>query len=121
MSSEHRAADCLAAILGNIGDIEDYTAGLESDAFERDELTRDAVERCVERVCAALSRLGECAPALMPELPWSGIGSVGDRLRRDCDRIGAGILWGILDQDLQRLKLTAALALARLQSEANDG
>ncbi len=91
MPSNHDPADCLAAILDNIANIEDYTAGLERDAFERDGLTRDAVERCIGRVCAAVSRLGECAPALMPDQSWGDLAGVGDQLRRSCQPIGADI------------------------------
>ncbi|MBV9750309.1 MAG: DUF86 domain-containing protein [Acetobacteraceae bacterium] len=121
MPSDHDPADCLGAILDNIADIEDYTAGLERDVFEGDGLTRDAVERCVERVCEAVSRLSDCAPALARDQPWSDIGGVGDQLRRSCHRIGTDLMWEIIGRDVQALKLFAALTLDRLEGDAGDG
>ena len=121
MPSRKDSADCLSAILDNIGEIEDYVAGFERDAFERDGLTRDAVERCIERVCEAVSRLGERAPALMLDQPWGDIGGVGDRLRHSLDRIDTDLVWGLIERDLQGLKLSAALTLDRLANDAGDG
>ena len=121
MLSELGSARCLAAVLDNIAAIEDYTAGLERGAFEHDGLTRDAVECCIGRVCAAMSHLGECAPALMPDLPWGDIAGVGDLLRDSCQPMSADVIWAVVERDLQALKLSAALMLARLESNAGDG
>lgn len=121
MSSNSDSTSCLAAILDNIASVEDYVAGLERDAFERDRLTRDAVERCIARVCAAVSRLGECAATLMPDQPWGDITGVGDQLRRSCQPIDADIVWAIVQRDLQALKLSAALTFDRLGDDASDG
>jgi len=65
--SEHASADCLADIVENADRITRYLEGMDRAAFEGDGRTRDAVERCVERVCEAVYRLGaERAEALMP-------------------------------------------------------
>jgi len=66
---QHRAVDCLEDILDNIARIEDYTADLDRNALEQDGLRRDAVERCLERICEAAHRLGDRAMALMPDQP----------------------------------------------------
>ena len=121
MLPEHDPATCLAAILDNIASVEDYAAGLERDAFEQDELTRDAVERCIARVCTALSRLGECAPALMPDQSWGDIAGVGDRLHRSCQPVEADRVWAVVQRDLPALKLSAALTLDRLGDGTDDG
>ena len=119
--SDDRAADLLAAMLDNIEDVEGYVAGLERDAFEQDELVRDAVERCLERVCEAVARLGEQVPPLLTEQRRDNVGGLGDRLRHARQRISADVVWGVLSQDLPGLKLAAALALARLQGATDDG
>src|SRR5205809_262475 len=36
-----------------------YTAGMDSKAFEEDRKTYDAVERCLERISEAAAKLGE--------------------------------------------------------------
>ena len=51
------------------------------DDFEHNGLVRDGVERCLERVCEAIYRLGDKAEALMPGQPWREIRGMGNRLR----------------------------------------
>jgi len=46
-------------MLENIERIASYVAGMAQDEFQRDGRTRDAVERCLERICEAAFRLGE--------------------------------------------------------------
>jgi uncharacterized protein with HEPN domain len=57
--SKHDPADCLADILENIERIGAYMASLDRTEFARDGRTRDAVERCLERICEAVYRLGD--------------------------------------------------------------
>ena len=64
MPSRHDPADGLADIVENAGRVERYLAGMDRDAFGRAGMTRDAVERCLERVCEAVHRLGDQAELL---------------------------------------------------------
>lgn len=48
MAFKHDPADPLADIIDNAERIEGYIAGMDQAGFERNGLTRDAVERCVE-------------------------------------------------------------------------
>jgi uncharacterized protein with HEPN domain len=43
----------LADIIENAEPIKSYLAGMGRESFGRDGLVRDAVERCLERVCEA--------------------------------------------------------------------
>ena len=70
----------------NAARIARYLAGLDQQSFARNDWARDAVERCVERVCEATVRLGEQADELMPGQPWSDIRGMGNRLRHAYDR-----------------------------------
>ncbi len=70
MPSKHDPADSLADIIENAERIEQYLAGMDRDTFAGDGLVRDAVERCMERVCEAAHRLGERAAEVMPNQPW---------------------------------------------------
>lgn len=73
MPSKHDPADSLAAIIENAERIAGYIADMDRAGLERSGLVRDAVERCLERVCEAAHRLGGTAAELMPEQPWSDI------------------------------------------------
>ncbi len=119
-SKRHDPADCLADIVENAERIEGYVAGMERAAFERDGRTRDAVERCVERVCEAVHRLGGRAEALMPGHPWGDIRGMGNRLRHAYDRISLDILWNTVRERVPALAADAQRALERLRAERGD-
>ena len=68
MPSKHDPAGSLADIVENAERIELYLEGMNRQTFERDGKTRDAVERCLERICEAAHRLGDAATELMPAL-----------------------------------------------------
>ncbi len=119
-SKRHDPADCLADIVENAERIGGYVAGLERSAFERDGRTRDAVERCVERVCEAVHRLGDRAEALMPGHPWGDIRGMGNRLRHAYDRISLDILWNTVRERVPALAGDAQRALERLRTERGD-
>jgi uncharacterized protein with HEPN domain len=84
--SRHNPRDAFADILENIARIEGYVVGLDHGTFGTDALRRDAVERCLERICEASVRLGDAASALVPNQPWADIRGMGNRLRHAYDR-----------------------------------
>jgi uncharacterized protein with HEPN domain len=94
-----------------------HLAGMDRQAFEQNEWARDAVERCIERVCEAAHRLGARAEKLMPSQPWGDIRGMGNRLRHAYDRIDIDIIWKTAQARLPELAAEAKQALARLQAE----
>jgi uncharacterized protein with HEPN domain len=118
--SRHDPADSLADIIENAERIESYVAGMSRDAFAGNGLARDAVERCLERVCEAAHRLGDQAAELMPGQPWSDIRGMGNRLRHAYDRISLDVTWNAVHRDLPGLAADARQALARLRAEEDD-
>lgn len=120
MPSRHDPADSLADIIENAERIEQYLAGMDRAAFASNGLMRDAVERCMERVCEAGHRLGEHAAELMPSQPWGDIRGMGNRLRHAYDRISLDVIWNAARNDLPGLAVDARRALAQLQADPND-
>jgi uncharacterized protein with HEPN domain len=101
--SRHDPAASLADILENLERIEGYVTGLDREAFGSDTLRRDAVERCLERICEAAFRLGEKAAELAPSQPWGDIRVMGNRLRHAYDRIDLNVLWNTVRDRLPSL------------------
>lgn len=120
MPSKHDPADSLVDIVENAARVETYLAGMDRAAFAGNGLARDAVERCMERVCEAARRLGERAAELMPDQPWSDIRGMGNRLRHAYDRISLDVIWNAARNDLPTLAADARQALAQLRAEQND-
>ena len=112
MPSTHDPVDCLADILDNIERIEQYVAGLQRDVFANDGRTRDAVERCLERICEAAFRLGDSAG----DRPWHDIRGMGNWLRHAYDRIDTDTVWDTIQHNMPNLKTDAERALRTLQA-----
>ena len=56
-------------ILDNTRLVQSYLQGMDRAAFDSDSRTRDAVERCLERVSEAAAKLGTQAEELAPGRP----------------------------------------------------
>lgn len=106
-------------MLENIERITSHVAGLDRDTFQKDGRTRDAVERCLERICEAAFRMGDQAAALMPNQPWGDIRGMGNRLRHGYDRLNLPVVWAAIQDELPSLEADIRKALARLQSGAS--
>ena len=69
LPSRHDLSDSLTDIVENADRIEGYLAGVDREGFASSGLLRDAVERCLERICEAGHRLGPQAAELVPDQP----------------------------------------------------
>ena len=99
MSSD-KPARRLTDIIENIRSIQSYVAGMDLAAFEEDQKTSDAVERCLERISEAAAKLGDLAFTLAPDQPWPQIRALGNRLRHEYDWISPGRLWDVVQINL---------------------
>ena len=86
-------------------------------AFEEDQKTSDAVERCLERISEAAAKLGDFAAVLMPGQPWPQIRALGNRLRHEYDAISARRLWDVIKTDLPGLCAACQAEAERLRHE----
>ena len=93
-----------------------YTDGMDLAAFEHDDKTYDAVERCLERISEAAAKLGDLAPVLLPDQPWNKIRALGNRLRHEYEGIEPDRLWDIIQNDLFPLCAACEVALSSLRS-----
>ena len=121
MPSRHDPAASLADILENLERIEGYVVGLDREAFGGDTLRRDAVERCLERICEAAFRLGGKAAELAPSQPWGDIRGMGNRLRHAYDRIDLDVLWNTVRDRLPSLKADVERALVSPKATGDRG
>ena len=91
-----------ADILENIILIEEFTRGMDLDACQEDLKTRNATERCMERISEAAKKLGEVAEQLCPTVPWPNIRALGNFLRHEYDRVEPARVWVMIEDDLVR-------------------
>jgi uncharacterized protein with HEPN domain len=117
MSSSRDPIENLTDIIENADRIVDYLKGVDRAAFAGSGLVRDAVERCLERICEAAKRLGDHANTLMPDQPWGDISGMGNRLRHEYDRVNPEIIWNAVCGDIPGLVADARKALKKLTGD----
>jgi uncharacterized protein with HEPN domain len=102
-------------ILDNVQLIRSYLKGMDQAAFNADRRTRDAVERCLERISEAAAKLGAEAERLAPGPPWQAVRSFGNVVRHAYDQIDPARIWEIVTRDLPVLESASAAALGALK------
>lgn len=107
-----------ADIIANAEAAQRYTAGMAEEAFLLDDKTVDAVERCLERISEAASKLGAVAETLVPDIPWAQVRALGNKLRHEYDTIDRPVLWKIVEIDLPAILAASRNALLGLDKDA---
>ena len=110
MSSKEPALP-LQDILDSIALIEQFTLGMDLEAFRADPKTLAAVERKLQLISEAAIRLGDSAEVVCPGQPWRNIRGIGNWLRHQYDRLDIATVWNTVQNDLPPLKLAVAKAL----------
>jgi uncharacterized protein with HEPN domain len=103
----------LRDIAGAIDSIQEFTQGMDFEAFRADSKTIAAVERKLLVISEAAVRLGDQAEALCPSLPWRDIRGIGNWLRHQYDHVDFETLWNTLEDDLPPLRIAVPEALSR--------
>lgn len=80
-------------IVANIDRIEVHIARIDGAGLGDDPTVYDAVERCLERISEAASKLGSEAEMLCPGVAWGQIRGLGNVLRHEYDRVDSIRIW----------------------------
>ena len=102
MRRDHRLF--LDDILEAIGNVREYTAGLDYDAFARNKMTRDAVVRNLEVMGEAAGQLPEKVRAAAPEIEWRKIVGIRNILIHGYFGISLPIVWDVVQNKLGPLE-----------------
>ena len=94
----------LAHILDAITQIESYTAGLVYAEFVQKRLVQDGVIRQLEIIGEASGNLSPDFREKYPDLPWSQIIGLRNRLIHAYFDINLGIVWDIVQTNIPPLK-----------------
>ena len=102
-----RIADYLQHILEAIGNIHDYTAGMNLDAFIADRKTRDAVIRNLEIIGEACNNVAKNHPAFATAhagIPWGFAYEMRNALSHGYFTVDHAIVWQTIQNDLPKLR-----------------
>ena len=109
----------LQDILDAIGMIGAFTRDMSFEQFREDPKTIAAVERKLLVISEAAVRLGEEAPALIPEMPWRNIRGLGNWLRHQYDRVDVAMVWSTVIGDLPPLAASIGRVLQERPAKPN--
>jgi uncharacterized protein with HEPN domain len=98
-------------IIGAIEMIEQFTAGMDFEAFRSNPMAVAAVERKLQIISEAAIRLGDEAERCCPEQPWRDIRGIGNQLRHAYERVDLKTVWNTMTDDLPQLKAAVLGAL----------
>ena len=80
-----------------------YTTGVTEEGFERNELLQDATMRQLEIIGEAARKVSQENRSAHPEIPWSDMIGMRNRLIHEYSRINLKRVWDTIQNDIPRL------------------
>jgi uncharacterized protein with HEPN domain len=80
-----------------------FTEGVSFEAFERNRLLQHAVVRLIEIIGEAARNVSTDFKAAHPEIPWSGIVGIRNRLIHEYFRVAPDKVWEVVEKDMAAL------------------
>lgn len=114
MSPKREVRDYLNDILQSIADIRDFIAGMSYDRFTADRKTIHAVVRSLEIIGEATKKIPQEIRLLHPDLPWSEIAAMRDKLIHEYFGVDLEIVWETAQNDLSPLESAIRKVLEKL-------
>ena len=91
--------------------IEQFTDGMDFEAFRANPMAISAVERKFQIISEAAIRLGNVAEVRCPGIPWRDIRGIGNHLRHAYERIDLASIWSAVTDDLPAMKAALQRAI----------
>jgi len=102
--SERTDKDLLNDIQEAARRIAAYIAAMPYEAFLGDTKTQDAVVRNLEIIGEATKRFPMSVREQYPEIPWTGMAGMRDRIIHGYDTVDLQIVWDVVKQDIPEIK-----------------
>jgi uncharacterized protein with HEPN domain len=107
--------------LRHVGDaiakIETYLTGVDEAIFHSQSLIQDGVIRQLEIIGEAVKRISPPIRELAPQIPWSAIAGMRDKLIHDYFGVNLDQVWLTATIDIAELKTAVTAILAALSPE----
>lgn len=94
-----------------------YVQGLTYEQFAADRKTVDAVSYAIVVIGEAANGLKDVGPQLAPEIPWTDIRGMRNRVAHEYFGVDVRLLWETVREDLTPLLVTLRAVLARSDSK----
>ncbi len=111
--SRHETAETLRQILAFCSEARGYTEGHSREQFGTDRKLQLTIERLIELIGEASSRLPEDFRARHQEVPWAKIIGMRNRINHGYDALDYDILWSVVEHELESLAHQVEAILSR--------
>jgi len=102
--TKRELGDYIQDILEAIGEVEDFTAGIQFDDFVEDKKTVNAVVRSLEVIGEAAKKIPDNLRDKYPEIPWKRMTGMRDKLIHEYFGIDLEIVWEVVNNELPPIK-----------------
>lgn len=118
MTKVRRDSDYLDDMEHGIKKVLAHLEGLAKDEFMEDEWVQDATMRNIEIIGEAAKQLSEQTRALRPQLQWTKLMGMRDRLAHGYFAVNLDVIWNTVREDLPQLLSHVSALQAKISAPA---